>query len=594
MPFVRIDLEQIVSFCTVGPRKASSMRIRTHIPDPDPMIGRTIHEFKLVAKLAEGGMGAVYLARHVLLPTHKVFKLLLPKYAASPALRQRFYREAEAASRLKHECILGIDNFGALEDGQLFITIPYLDGQPLDAYLRSHGGRLAPHRALHLILQLCDALDHAHSHGIIHRDLKPANVFLVPTNLNPCAVKLLDFGIAKIIGEQPEGFQTQGAMGTPSYMAVEQYEHADKATHLADIYSLAIMIWEMITGQLPWQHSEPAVLYHLQRTVIPECPPESEMPPKWIEILHAALSVHPDGRPQSARELAGALASDLPAVGLVPSGAEILGNLVPRFMKKASPADETVRNASNVDRIGPLLWSPGTAPEAPRRLPALDVASERADAPATVRTNAAAPDANTAEAEMLPATLSAAMLPTTLSAATGVATRGAERRYPLWKLALATIGTAAVAALATASIASNVSSDDAATPMPASASKSVPPPPRADEALTVEPQTPSATPHAPAQVGADRPIIAPRGPSPARVETPKVEAQAPRADPAPPITDASEVTSPRPSALPSVRPSPLAAPPPARRNSAKGSSAKPAESGSGARPSANIDPSDIW
>ena len=334
------------------------MRVQMHAPDPDPMIGRTILEFRIEMKLAEGGMGAVYLGRHVLLSSKlKVIKLLLPKYAANPVVRARFYREAEAASRLKHERILEIDNFGALDDGQLFIIFPYLQGQPLDSYLHSHG-RLTPHRALYLIVQLCDALDHAHASGIIHRDLKPANVFLVETSSNRCAVKLLDFGIAKVVGEQVGGPKTHSgtAMGTPSYMAVEQFEHADEATHLADIYSLAIMIWEMVTGRLPWQHPDPAVLYHLQRTVIPPRPPESEMPPEWTEIELAALSVDPAARPESARELVVALASVLPAVGRLWSGAEILAHLAPCFAEKGAPIDETLRNASDVDRLGPFLW----------------------------------------------------------------------------------------------------------------------------------------------------------------------------------------------------------------------------------------------
>jgi len=91
------------------------MHRRTHIPDPDPMIGRTIQEYRLVTKLAEGGMGAVYRAQHVVLPKFKVVKVLLPEYAATPALRQRFLREAKAASKLDHDRILGIDNFGALD-----------------------------------------------------------------------------------------------------------------------------------------------------------------------------------------------------------------------------------------------------------------------------------------------------------------------------------------------------------------------------------------------------------------------------------------------------------------------------------------------
>ena len=233
------------------------MHERTQLPIPtrDPMIGRTIHELQIEKKLAEGGMGAVYLAWHRLMSsTLKVIKVLLPEYAANPILRRRFHREAEAASRLEHENILGIDNFGTLDDGQLFIMVPYLNGQSLDAYLRSRGGRLSPHRALHLVVQLCSALDYAHGRGIIHRDLKPGNVYLVPTSSNPYMLKLLDFGIAKLVGasagDREDGPKTQRgiAMGTPGYMAVEQYERADDVTHLADVYSLAVMIYGIVAG----------------------------------------------------------------------------------------------------------------------------------------------------------------------------------------------------------------------------------------------------------------------------------------------------------------------------------------------------------
>jgi Protein kinase domain/PEGA domain len=334
------------------------MRERTYTSTTDQMIGRTILEFRIEEKLAEGGMGAVYLGRHVRLPSvRKVAKVLLPAYAGNPVLRRRFHREAEAASKLKHERILEIDNFGELPDGQLFIMVPYLEGQPLDVYLRARGGRLSPHRALHIVVQLCDALDHAHAHGIVHRDLKPSNVFLVATHTNPYAVRLLDFGVAKFLEESADPETHSGvAIGTPSYMAVEQYEHGDEVTPLADVYSLGVMLWELVTGRLPWQHADRAVLYHLQRTVIPKRPSPSEMPLEWSRLLLAALSVDPIVRPRSVRELAISLASALPAEGRMPSGTEILAALAPHFVRKSGPGDETVRNASDVDRMAPLLW----------------------------------------------------------------------------------------------------------------------------------------------------------------------------------------------------------------------------------------------
>lgn len=430
------------------------MRTRTQPPPPDPLIGKTILSFRIEEKLAEGGMGAVYLARHEeLTNTLKVIKLLLPGYAKDPVIRQRFRREAEAASLLKHDKILSVDNFGTLEDGQLFMMVPFLEGEPLDAYLHKRGGRLAPHRALHLVVQICDALDYAHARGVIHRDLKPGNVFMVSTS--SYQPKLLDFGIAKLTGAPALGPRTQSgaAIGTPGYMAVEQYEHADEVTPAADVYSLAVMIWEIVTGRRPWDHPDHAVIYFLQRTVDPERPPIDVMPADWTEALLRALSVDPGARP-SARELAVALASALPAVGRVPSGAEILTALAPHFVRKAAPDDDTVRNASHVDRIGPLLWPPReTEPGG------LEEAAHTS-AQAAVDTRAPAVQAQPIRPtgdDPPPAALRA-MQTTTLSAATGV-TSLMTGRPGRWKLALAAIGTAGLATLATGALATHAMTD---------------------------------------------------------------------------------------------------------------------------------------
>ena len=477
------------------------------------MIGRTIHEFQVEKKLAEGGMGAVYLARHRLMPsTLKVIKVLLPEHAQHPILRQRFHREAEAASQLDHENILGIDNFGMLEDGQLFIMVPYLDGQPLDAYLRSRGGRLSPHRALHLVVQLCSALDYAHARGVIHRDLKPGNVYLVPTSSNPYMLKLLDFGIAKVVGARArdDGPKTQRgiAMGTPGYMAIEQYERADDVTHLADVYSLAATIWCIVSGQPPWQHQEPSVLYFLQRTQAPARPPIEVLPAAWADILLAALSVEQHVRPQSARALAMALASALPAIGNLPSGAEILAGLAPHFLRQAAPGDETVRNASGVDRIGPLLWPP--------RETALEPTRE--------------------------------VLPTTLSAATGVTSALGERRDEVrgalrssrWRLGMIAAGTLLVTALVTGQIAARVASSpgiellgsveppsrDVAVAIDGSAVRSVPVVP--DAAVPDAAVPDAAVPDAAASSAPAAPVAAPaRTPAPAADAAPRARQPAP-------------------------------------------------------------------
>lgn len=541
------------------------MREQTQSPVFDRMIGQTLHEFRIEKKLAEGGMGAVYLARHRLMTsTLKVIKVLLPEYAQNAILRQRFHREAEAASRLKHENILGIDNFGTLDDGQLFIMIPYLEGQSLDAYLRSRGGSLSPYRALHLVVQLCDALDYAHARGIIHRDLKPGNVYIIPTSSNPYMLKLLDFGIAKLVDAREGEPMTQRgiAIGTPGYMAVEQYERADEVNHLADVYSLAVMIWGIVTGRLPWQHADHAVLYHLQRTQIPERPPVDVMPAEWSEVLLAAMNIDPRARPQSARELATALASALPAVGRLPSGAEILAGLAPHFIRKAAPDDETIRNASEVDRIGPLLWPPReTAPGPPREMaPAApyDALSLRVGSASQVERHAAMPAVSPVVVEPAGGARSAG-LPTTLSVGTGVTSVVSERRGARWKLALVMIGTAVIGTLTTGMIATRLSSSAAPSPdVPAPGSSEA----HAGASSAAAHSSPAAS------AAAATPAVASPEPAPA--------SSAPAREPAPEQGSgarAMEGRAPRPD----VRGTPAASSGLPARSAGKGSAAKPAQ-----------------
>jgi len=310
-------------------------------------------------------MGAVYLAQHALLShIHKVIKVLLPEYAQHPQLRMRFEREADVASRMKHDNILKIDEFGMLADGQLFLMTELLEGQPLDEFLRAHGGRLAEHRALLILLQLCSALEHLHQAGIVHRDLKPGNVFVCPTKKQPFGIKLLDFGVAKLLGGNDDGVRTQSgsAVGTPSYMAVEQYEFADEATPRADIYAIGIMTCEMVTGRLPWGFHEQSVLYFKQRT---ERPYLEGLSPGWAEIVRAALEVAPRDRPESARAYAVGLASATPALGPhVPSGAEMLRTVTPELAQDTPPDHETVRNQANRALLAPQSWSTLIAPHA--------------------------------------------------------------------------------------------------------------------------------------------------------------------------------------------------------------------------------------
>jgi serine/threonine-protein kinase len=325
----------------------------------DPMIGKRIDRFVVQSKLAEGGMGAVYLATHERFEhLKKVIKVLLGEYSRHEVIRQRFEREAEAASRLKHPHIIQIDSFGTLADGQLFLMMPFLDGKPLDKYLQQHR-TFTEHRALHIMVQVASALQHMHDAGMVHRDLKPGNIFITETKTNPYFVTLIDLGIAKVDGDKQGPVTHTGmAIGTPAYMAVEQFENAGAVSPLADMYSAAIVTWELLTGELPWGYHNAPVLYRLQMSQPPTKPTGGNMSAAYEAILRSALAVRVEDRPPSLRALMAALASATPAIPPhVPSGAEILADLAPEFVQKVAPSDETIRDVSNSGaRVAPLLW----------------------------------------------------------------------------------------------------------------------------------------------------------------------------------------------------------------------------------------------
>jgi serine/threonine protein kinase len=411
---------------------------------PDAMIGQSIDRYVIRSRLAEGGMGAVYLASHERLEnTLKVIKLLLPIYARNAMLRDRFEREALAVSRLRHRNIITIDNYGQLPDGQMFLMMPFLEGRPLDAYLRDHG-KLTEHRALHILVQVCSAVQHMHDAGIVHRDIKPSNIFIISEDDNPCRVMLIDLGIAKSLSERDGVTNTGSQMGTPAYMAVEQYEDAAGVTPLADLYAVAIVIWEMITGRLPWGMHSSHVLYKKQKEEPLSCPPE--MSAAWFAILSAALSPHLSVRPESMRALAIALASTVQAIPPhVPSGAEILAKQASTFVQHAPHSAETIRNASNQERIAPMLWPPretgSSPPSASGGLPPLAVHTVSYQTPL-----------HTARLKP-PAGMAAPTSPTTLSALSGAGGTVAPPKTRNARLALAGVGAGAVAALVTFAIA---------------------------------------------------------------------------------------------------------------------------------------------
>ena len=214
---------------------------------------RHFPQLEILELLGRGGMGAVYKARQINLDRMVALKVIPPDAAKDPAFAERFAREARALARLNHPNIVTVYDFG--QAGEVyFLLMEYVDGLNLRQTLRT--GHLAPQEALAIVPSICDALQYAHDQGVVHRDIKPENVLLDRTG----RVKIADFGLAKLLGKGPDDFtltRTQQVMGTPRYMAPEQIEKPATVDHRADIYSLGVMIYEMLTGELPMGNFQP-------------------------------------------------------------------------------------------------------------------------------------------------------------------------------------------------------------------------------------------------------------------------------------------------------------------------------------------------
>jgi predicted Ser/Thr protein kinase len=210
-------------------------------------VAKLFPQFEILALIGKGGMGAVYSARQVTLDRVVALKILPPRTGNDPGFAERFAREARALAKLSHPNIVAVYEFGQV-DGLHYLIMEYVDGPNLRQI--QQGGKLSPREALKIIPQLCEALQFAHDEGIVHRDIKPENVLMDKKG----RVKIADFGLAKILGREPANLRLTGAkdvMGTLHYMAPEQMERPQEVDHRADIYSLGVVFYEMLTGELP-------------------------------------------------------------------------------------------------------------------------------------------------------------------------------------------------------------------------------------------------------------------------------------------------------------------------------------------------------
>jgi serine/threonine protein kinase len=216
-------------------------------PPPPAELAQHFPQLEMLALLGQGGMGAVYKARQTKLDRLVAVKILPPEVARAPAFAERFTREARSLARLNHPHIVTVHDFGDV-DGLYYFTMEFVDGRNLRDLLQA--GALPAAQALAIIPQLCDALQYAHDEGLVHRDIKPENILLDRKG----RVKIADFGLARLVGLTPTYLTLTGThevMGTLLYMAPEQMKRTHTVDHRADIYSLGVVLYEMLTGELP-------------------------------------------------------------------------------------------------------------------------------------------------------------------------------------------------------------------------------------------------------------------------------------------------------------------------------------------------------
>lgn len=312
-----------VEFCPEDQAPLQADATNAGSPLPDPLLGHTLDDkYRLDAQLGIGGMGTVYRARHLLIDRPVAIKVLNPRFVEDEAARTRFQREARAAGRLQHTNAVTVTDYGQTQDGYVYIVMELLEGRTLRDILAKEAP-LDAARSVSIMLQVSAAVAAAHEAGIIHRDLKPANIFIVQRAEVPSVVKVLDFGIAKLAAESLEEDDIKaltqiGAMiGTPRYMSPEQCDGAE-LTPAADVYSLGVILYEMLSGTVPFSGSTPLAIAMKHTSELPRRPREfvPSIPPALEDVVLHALEKSPEKRPANAAEFRQELLATAERLGL--------------------------------------------------------------------------------------------------------------------------------------------------------------------------------------------------------------------------------------------------------------------------------------
>ena len=280
--------------------------------------GMLVDKYRVDRLLGDGGMGAVYLAEHVVLGRRAAIKVLHPHITGNAEIVQRFINEAIGAASLNHRNIIHVLDCGQLPgSGAWYIALEFLDGESLGSFLDRQGGPVELATILHIMVEACNGLHAAHERNYVHRDVKPDNLYLTRTDDDPVRVVVLDFGIAKL-NQPAQGVATRSnvVMGTPAYMAPEQLRDSKDVDRLADVFALGVILYEMLTGTRPWGSTTSLydiIAQHAQMRSPPDPRDRNAAVPASVAaVVMRAMEPDPDRRLSSAKDLGWALAEATP------------------------------------------------------------------------------------------------------------------------------------------------------------------------------------------------------------------------------------------------------------------------------------------
>lgn len=336
--------------------------------EQDRLIGARVGNYEVRQKLGEGGMGAVYLAEHPLIGKKVALKVLHAEFSSNDEVVRRFFNEARAVNDIQHPNIVDIIDFGVLDgDGGralVYLIMEFLQGEALSGLL-AREAPLAPSRALHIGVQIADALAASHQKQIVHRDLKPDNIILLQRSREKDVAKVLDFGIAKLTGDNQSSARTRTGMvlGTPAYMSPEQCEGRGNIDHRTDCYALGVLLYEMLTGAVPFtgEGYGEVLVQHLTQpppplsSVLPSLDAETE------SVCMRALAKNPDDRYPTMEEFMRALQD--PARYVRDGGAAAWAST--GELGEAAPAGANVASAGESAPVSHAGGAPVTPAPAP-------------------------------------------------------------------------------------------------------------------------------------------------------------------------------------------------------------------------------------